>query len=71
MPKGKKKSFQDMAKERYDELDSEIEKLELELKSLKEEQKSIKAYLQAAGLIEKQTRAPRKKKAQKQADVKK
>lgn len=62
MPKGKKKSFQDMAKERYDELDSEVEKLELDLKALKEEQKSIKAYLQAAGVIEKAKRGPKKKK---------
>ena len=62
MPKGTKKSFQDMAKERYDQLDGEIEKLELELKALKDEQKSIKAYLQAAGMIEKPKRGPRKKK---------
>ena len=62
MPRGKKSSFQDVAEERYGQIDGEIEKLELQLKALKEERKSIKTYLQAAGVMEKDKRGPRKKK---------
>ena len=61
MARGQKKGFQDLAKERYDKLDGEIENLELQIKALKEEQKSIRSYLQAAGVIEKPKRGPRKK----------
>ena len=56
------KDFNQMAKERYAEIQRQEVDLKAKLEEIQKQKGPLKAYLQGAGLIEVRRRGPRKKK---------
>jgi hypothetical protein len=56
------KDFNEMAKERYAEIQRQEVELKAKLDEIQKQKGPLKSYLQGAGLIEVRKRGPRKKK---------
>jgi hypothetical protein len=62
------KDFNEMAKERYKEIQRQEVELKAKLEEIQKQKGPLKAYLQGAGLIEIKRRGPRKKKSAEKAE---
>ncbi|MHB9030913.1 MAG: hypothetical protein ACYC9O_19255 [Candidatus Latescibacterota bacterium] len=57
------RNFNEMAKEKYAELESQEKELKAKLEEIQKQKGPLKTFLQSAGMIEVKRRGPRKKRA--------